>query len=209
LAGLILLILARTLRRWHSSDFFSRWSHSHWHFFFLGSAFLLLEVQNISKASVILGNTWEVNAVIVSGVLSMALLANLLTYKFPKIQVHFVYFALITTCLILYFVDLAQFAFLPYATKALVVGSLTTLPMLFSGIIFIRSFAIVVGKNEALGANLVGALVGALLQSVTFVTGIKALLLVVAGFYLLSMITMPTQLKQKKPSTQVAEAQVR
>jgi hypothetical protein len=205
LAGLIFLILVRTLRRWQSTDILSRWRHSHWHFFFLGSAFLLLEVQNISKASVILGNTWDVNAVIISGVLAMALLANWLAYKFPKIQVQFVYFALITTCLILYFVDLAQFAFLPYATKALVVGSLTTLPMLFSGIIFIRSFATVEEKNEALGANLVGALVGALLQSVTFVTGIKALLLVVAGFYMLSMLTMPTRLKQEKASMEIAK----
>ena len=207
LAGLILLILTRSLLQWHASDIFSRWSHSHWHFFFLGSAFLLLEVQNISKASVILGNTWEVNAVIVSGVLIMALLANWLAYKFPKIQVRYAYFALIMTCLILYFLDLAQFAFLPYATKALVVGCLTTLPMLFSGIIFIRSFAIVEGKNEALGANLVGAMVGALLQSVTFVTGIKALLLVVASLYFLSMLTMPTLLIQKKASMQKAKEQ--
>jgi spermidine synthase len=207
LGGLILLILVRTLRRWQSSDIFTHWRPTHWHFFFLGSAFLLLEVQNISKASVILGNTWDVNAVIVSGVLAMALLANWLAYKFPKIQVQFIYFALIVTCLILYFVDLAQFAFLPYMAKALVVGSLTTLPMLFSGIIFIRSFAIVEWRNEALGANLVGALVGALLQSVTFVTGIKALLLIVVGFYLLSMLTMPAQLMQKKASTQMAEEQ--
>jgi spermidine synthase len=84
LAGLIMLILARSLRRWQASGIISRWKRSHWHFFFLGAAFLLLEVQNISKASVVLGNTWIVNAVIVSGVLSMALLANWLAYKFPK-----------------------------------------------------------------------------------------------------------------------------
>ena len=53
------------------------WAGSNWHFFFLGAAFLLLEVQNISKSSVVLGNTWQVNAVIVSGVLVMILLANL------------------------------------------------------------------------------------------------------------------------------------
>jgi hypothetical protein len=47
------------------------------------------------------------------------------------------------------------------------VGCLTTLPMLFSGIVFIRSFATAARKDEALGANLIGALVGALLQSVT------------------------------------------
>jgi glucose uptake protein GlcU len=69
--------------------------------------------------------------------------------------------------------------------------------MLFSGIIFIRSFTAVKEKNNALGANLIGALVGALLQSITFIIGIKALLLVVAGFYLLSLLTAPDPSEQR------------
>ncbi len=205
LAGLTILILVRSLRKWQAGDVISRWRRSHWHFFFLGAAFLLLEVQNISKASVILGNTWYVNAVIVSGVLIMALLANWLAYKIKKIPVHYAYIALILTCIILYFVDLARFAFLPYALKALVVGTLTTLPMFFSGLIFIHSFAMVKGKDEALGANLIGALFGALLQSVTFVIGIKALLLVVAALYILSLFTRPGELTPEPGSSHAVE----
>ncbi len=191
LAGLMVLLMVRSYYHWQARGLVARWRRSHWHFFFLGAAFLLLEVQNISKASVALGNTWEVNAVIVSGVLVMILFANLLAYQFPRLPLGLVYFLLLGTCLGLYFVDLSRFAFLPYATKAVIIGGLTTLPMLFSGVVFIRSFAVVQRKNEALGANLIGALVGALLQTITFITGIKALLLVVAGFYLLSLITKP------------------
>jgi spermidine synthase len=194
LAGVMLLVLYRSSRKWQALDVITRWHRSHWHFFFLGAAFLLLEVQNISKASVVLGNTWETNAVIVSGVLVMALLANWIAHKFPRIRLGAVYMILIAISLTLYFVDLAQLAFLPYAAKVLVVGGLTTLPMLFSGIIFVRSFASAEGKDEALGANMVGSLVGALLQSITFIVGIKALLLIVAGLYLLSMLTRPRQL---------------
>src|SRR4030095_14454931 len=105
-----------------------RWSVSHWHFFFLGAAFLLLEVQNISKAAVVLGNTWEVNAVIISSILAMALLANWIAYKFPKLPIVLVYFLLVCTCLALYFIDLARFGFLPYPMKATIVGALTSLP---------------------------------------------------------------------------------
>jgi hypothetical protein len=86
-----------------------------------------------------------------------------------------------------------------------VVGGLTTLPMLFSGIIFVRSFASAEGKDEALGANMVGSLVGALLQSITFIVGIKALLLIVAGLYLLSMLTRPRQLKPARTLLQPGE----
>lgn len=191
LAMLMVLVLIYCRRYINISGLVRGWSRSHWHFFFLGAAFLLLEVQNISKASVALGNTWEVNAVIISGVLIMILLANLLDYRFPQFPLNLVYVLLIGTCIALYFLDLSKFAFLPYSTKAVIIGGLTTFPMLFSGIIFIRSFVMVERKDAALGANLIGALIGALLQSVTFVTGIKALLLIVAGLYLLSLLTKP------------------
>jgi spermidine synthase len=202
LAGLLLLLLVVYCRKYFNlRQLANEWQRSHWHFFFLGAAFLLLEVQNISKASVVLGNTWDVNAVIVSGVLVMILLANWLAARFPNLQLTTVYLALIATCLILYFIDLSRFAFLPYASKAAIVGGLTTLPMVFSGIVFIRSFAVVTGKDTALGANLIGALVGALLQSVTFITGIKALLLIVAGLYFFSMLTRPQVLEKELVST--------
>ena len=197
LGVLLFLLVIRYYYSLEAVGLIARWRRLHWHFFFLGAAFLLLEVQNISKASVVLGNTWEVNAVIVSGVLVMILGANLLAYKFPRFPLNITYVLLIASCIVLYFVDLSSFAFLPYTIKATFVGGITTLPILFSGIIFIHSFANIDGKSEALGANLIGALVGALLQSVTFMTGIKALLLVVAGFYLLSLLTRPRPLVSK------------
>lgn len=158
-------------------------TRSNWHFFLLGTAFMLLETQNISKASVVLGNTWLVNAVIVSGIMIMILASNLIATKFPRIPQNLSATGLIGTCVALYFVDLSSFAFLPFMTKAVVVGSLTTLPMLFSGLIFIDSFTKATHKDSALGANLMGALVGGALQSVTYIIGIKALLLVVAALY--------------------------
>jgi spermidine synthase len=193
LIGLVLILFVRSYRKWQAKTDLSFANRSFWHFAFLGAAFLLLEVQNISKASVVLGNTWQVNAVIISSILAVALVANWIAYRFPKLPLTLVYILLIGTALGLYFVDLASFGSLPYFTKAVIVGSLTSLPMLFSGIIFVRSFALTTDKSNALGANLIGALAGALLQSITFIIGIKALLLVVAGFYLLSLFTAPTQ----------------
>ena len=199
LAALMLILIYQGSRRMPKGTLFGGFTREHWHFFFLGAAFLLLEVQNISKASVVLGNTWEVNAVIVSGVLVMILAANLLVYRFPKVNLWIVYAALCITCLALYRLDLARFAFLPYTEKAPVVGGLTTLPILFSGIVFMRSFAVSERKDKALGANLIGALFGALTQSVTFATGIRALLLIVLVFYILAMLTRPRQAFSREP----------
>ena len=63
--------------------------------------------------------------------------------------------------------------------------------MAFSGIVFARSLIAAKDKDQALGANLLGALCGALLQSITFLTGIKALLLVVAALYVAAALTRP------------------
>jgi len=192
LAGLMVLLAVYSKFRLRVPGLIAGdWGRSHWHFFFLGAAFLLLEVQNISKASVVLGNTWLVNAIIISGILAMILLANLIAARFKKLPRNVVACGLIASCLALYFVDLSRLAFLPFATKAILVGALTTLPMFFSGIIFINSFARVKNKDLALGANLIGALAGGMLQSITFVTGIKSLLLIVAGLYVAAMLTRP------------------
>jgi spermidine synthase len=203
LIGLMIAVFIRSNKKWQSDIGLSDLNRSFWHFFSLGAGFLLLEVQNISKASVVLGNTWQVNAVIISSILIMALLANWIAYRFSKLPLPLVYSLLVGTCLVLYFIDLARFGFLVYPLKATIVGALTSLPMLFSGMVFIRSFALARDKSNALGANLIEALVGALLQSITFITGIKTLLIVVAGFYLLALFTKSSPSKTDEQAIQV------
>jgi SAM-dependent methyltransferase len=191
LAAALLGLFAVGMRVLGSPPIVRGWDRTQTHFALLGAGFMLLEVQNVSKAAVVLGNTWEVNAVIISGVLVMILVANALAGWARRLPAWPVYTALVGSCVGLYFVDLSRFAGLPYPTKAAAVGLLTSLPMLFSGLVFARSFAAADRKDAALGANLFGALVGGLLQSVTFVTGIKALLLIVAAFYLAAVVTRP------------------
>ena len=130
---------------------------------------------------------------IISGVLVMVLLANFLTPRLAAVPTAAVYGVLLATIAALYATDLAWFGFLPYAAKAVVVGGITTLPMMFSGVIFARSFSATPAKDRALGANLLGALVGAMLQTLSFVIGLKALLGIVAFFYVLSWGLWPVR----------------
>jgi spermidine synthase len=191
LAGLMGLLLYYSKRRLNLPLVSAAWQASDWHFFFMGAAFLLLEVQNISKASVVLGNTWVVSAVIISAILVMILLANLVVARAARLNMPLVFGLLVASCLGIYQIDLSTFAFLPYPLKAAIVGALTTLPMFFAGMIFIDSFARTPHKDRALGANLIGSLVGGMLQSLTFVIGIKALLLIVAGLYVAARLVRP------------------
>lgn len=165
------------------------WRVSEWHFFFLGAAFMLLEVHMIAKSAVALGSVWTVNAVIIGGIMAMILFANLIRAKVSNIPMGLVYVLLVGSSAGLYFVDLSAAAFLPYAQKVLIIAAVATLPMLFSGIVFIHSFNATPDKGRALGANLFGALVGGLLQSLTFITGMQFLMLLVAALYLTAVLT--------------------
>ncbi|MCB2227439.1 MAG: methyltransferase domain-containing protein [Desulfarculaceae bacterium] len=189
LAGLMTLLFFHAYRRFGGQGIARHWERSHWHFFFLGAAFLLLEVLNISRAAVVLGNTWWVNSVIISGVLGMILLANLIALRWPAMNLSGVFAALFVICIGLYFMDLTVFAGLPIWLRAIAVGGLTCLPLFCSGIIFIQSFAKAELKNEALGSNLLGAMCGALVQWMSFLTGFKTLMLVILAFYLLAYFT--------------------
>jgi len=160
------------------------WARPEWHFFFLGAAFMLLEVLMISKSVLVMGNVWTVNAVVIGGILGMILLANLIKAKWHGIPVRLAYGLLLAACLALYVFDLATLTEWPFAQKVTALAILASCPMLFSGIIFIDSFDRAPDKARALGANLFGALIGGLLQTMTFVTGLQFLLLVVAGLYL-------------------------
>lgn len=200
LAGLMPVLLLYAKYRSGAQTMIGSWKRSELHFALLGAAFLLLEVQNISKASVVLGNTWLVNAIVISGILCMILFANVISTRFPRIPLALVGGGLLGSCFALYMIDLSTFAFLPYPLKALIVGGLTTVPLLFSGIIFARSFAATESRHRALGANLLGSIFGGILQSLTFVIGIKALLLVVAGLYAAALWCAPAPRRSTSPS---------
>jgi len=62
-----------------------------WHFFFLGGAFLLIEFKSITQLALLFGSTWIVNAVAVSAVLLMVLLANLMVSRARRLNVTVLY----------------------------------------------------------------------------------------------------------------------
>ncbi len=156
------------------------------HFFCLGAGFLLLEVQNVSKASLLFGATWAVNAFIISAILLMAFLSTLfVVWARPgRTALAVAWLLLLATLLANYFLPLDVLNRLPFAGKVALASAFLTSPVFFSGIVFSTSFARVEGKSAALGANLLGAIVGGMLESLSFVVGVRALLLVAGFFYL-------------------------
>ena len=165
---------------------------SDWHFFALGAAFLLLEVQTVSRATLLFGMTWIVNAIVISAVLVMILLSNLVTWRWPHLPRGVTVASLAVTIALLALVPLDWFNTLNGSTKLVAASAFLTAPVFFAGLIFIRSFATCTDKARALGSNLLGALVGGLLESVSFITGIRALVILVGLFYLVALRLRPS-----------------
>ncbi len=172
--GAVSLGLWRTFRRTQGPD---------WHFFALGAAFLLLEVQTVSRATLLFGMTWVVNAIVISAVLVMALLANLVAARAPRLPAWVANAGLAVSVAALAAVPLSVFNGLAWSVKLVAASAFLTAPVFFAGLIFVRSFAAADDKARALGSNLIGALVGGLLESLSFVTGLRALVVLVGAFY--------------------------
>lgn len=168
------------------------------HMFFLGAAFMLLEVKAIAKLALMFGSTWVVNSVVIASILFLILLANLLKYKFPQANFNWVYGLLIVSVLLDYFTP-PDFLSSAGSHSGLVVNIfIACLPVFFAAIIFVNSFSKVEKPNIALGANLFGAMVGGALEYLSMLTGIKFLALIVIALYGLSYLTINKTIYFKK-----------
>ena len=179
-----------------------RRSASTWHFFFLGAGFLLLETQMIGRLALYFGTTWLVNCVALSAILLVLVAANFVVARRKSGSLGVFYVLLLGSLL-------ANYAFpwsrLPYETHVIgtVLGAAYSLPVFCAGVIFAGSFRECVGKSSAFGANIVGAVLGGLAQNLSFVLGMKALLLVAAACYasagLCGLMDLPLVLQSKLP----------
>ncbi|RJP72760.1 MAG: hypothetical protein C4532_05640 [Candidatus Abyssobacteria bacterium SURF_17] len=183
--GLLMLISLVLVRRNFSGS-----KGMDWHFFFLGAGFLLIEVQNVSKLALLFGTTWIVNSIIIAAVLIMILLANYYVSRFAIRSFLPYYGWLALALLVIYFYPLGHLARFPFLSKAAISGVLLSLPVFFSGIIFAHSFSRSKQLDRCFASNLIGAMLGGMLECVSFVSGIKSLILLALVLYALSYATL-------------------
>jgi SAM-dependent methyltransferase len=161
-----------------------------WHFFWLGAAFMLLEVQAISKVALLFGTTWLVNSIVISVILLFILLSNLVAGKWPNLRREVAYVGLLVALALNFLIPTDALFVDSLMLRGLLATGLYCAPVFFAGLVFISSFRRMGYRAEAFGANLLGSLVGGLLLSLSYWTGIDALVLVAGLLYLLSFVTM-------------------
>lgn len=169
------------------------------HMFFLGAGFMLLETKGVTELSLLFGSTWIVNAVVIAAFLTMGLLANTFI-MFQSVSRSVAYTIL--------FLILAGGMFMPYlflgalppTAKVLASATLAGLPVFFSGLIFSRSFRDVTQPAQGLGINLLGAVVGGVLENLVMVGGTPILGVLALLLYGLSAACVPAKEVSAEPT---------
>ena len=164
-----------------------RFSSFHGHMFFLGAAFLLMEVYAINRLALLFGTTWLVSAVTIAVILSLIVAANLILMLFERVPYAFSYGGLVLCLLVGHQIDPSRVLGqgLPL-TLAYAFGLL--LPIFFAGLIFARSFGQAQVAGPALGANILGSVLGGWVEYATMAVGIRAMALLALVFYLASLL---------------------
>ncbi len=164
-------------------------SAGRWQLFFLGSAFMLLELAIIDRLSLVFGTTWIVNSICIFSVLTAIISANILIIKNPKVMpMEALYAGLIISLAVLYAVPVQTFNSLGMWVGGGAASLLSVIPVFFAGMIFSTSFANETKPRAGLAFNMFGAVIGGLCEYVGTYTGIRSLLLVAAFFYIVSFL---------------------
>jgi hypothetical protein len=162
--------------------------HPDGHFWFLGAAFLLVEFKTITELALLFGTTWFVNSLAISGILIMALCANLLVLKTKHINLGWAYGLLFTSLAVSFFFPLEWLAGFPDLTKAVLSTLLLSLPLFFAGLIFSESLRRAGETSRPMASNFSGSAVGGLLEYSSSFWGIKSLYIIAALLYAGAMV---------------------
>jgi len=159
--------------------------------FFMGAAFFLLETKSVVQFALLFGTTWFVNALVILGVLLVIFAAIETVRIFPDItsRTRGVLWGLLFISLLVSFI-VPTHALLQFSSPlrfALAV-MLAFVPIYIANLIFAQRFRDVSSSAFAFGINLLGALVGGLLEYTSLVLGYRNLTVMVMVFYGLALV---------------------
>jgi hypothetical protein len=171
--------------------------------FLLGASFMLVEVKSVTQLSLLFGSTLLVNAITISAILVLALIANLYVGRWRPTRLGPAFALLVAALLLDYLVPLDALTGQDVAVRALLGSLLTVLPILFAGVIFATLFASAASPAHAFGSNVLGALAGGMLEYLSMAFGFKALGIVVLALYLASWLALR---RRRRPAAAGASA---
>jgi hypothetical protein len=157
--------------------------------FFMGAAFLLIETENVVRFALLFGTTWFVNALVFGGILLSVLAAIEVSRRITIRNPAALYAALMGALLVAWLVQPSALLTLGVLPRFVVATLVAFFPIFLANVIFAQRFRDVGSSLTAFGANLLGAMVGGVLEYGALITGYHALIFIIAGLYALAGAT--------------------
>jgi len=158
----------------------------HFDLFLMGTAFLLLETKSVVSYALLFGTTWLVNSLVFIGILFSVYVAIEIVARTKQFNLFILYGLLLLSLMIAWIIPMS--ALLSYAPiiRFILATLITFTPILIANLIFAERFSDIAMSTQALGANLIGAVVGGLLEYSALAIGYEHFALIILVIYTLA-----------------------
>jgi hypothetical protein len=156
--------------------------------FFMGAGFLLLETKSVVQFALLFGTTWFVNALVFAGILLTVLIAIEVEQRTGVRKLTLLYPLLFVGLLIAGLVPGSWLLSLETVPRFFVATALAFFPVFIANLVFASRFRDTADPTTAFGANLLGAMVGGVLEYLSLITGYRGLLVIAALLYALAWV---------------------
>jgi SAM-dependent methyltransferase len=176
------------------------------HMFFLGAAFMLLETRSLVTFSLLFGSTWLVNSLVFFAILCSVMLAIVISNRFPLRPSPLMYGVLLAALILAYLVPQDAFLSLDFLPLRYGLASLVAfLPVFLANMVFAGSFkGTGPSADVAFASNLIGIMLGGMLEYASLLLGYRNLLIIVIAFYVVSALLL-----RRRRSATAPEAEAR
>ncbi len=171
--------------------------------FFLGAGFLLLELTTIARLTLVFGTTWLTSSMVINGILVMVYLANILVIRFKDFvekNQNLIYLLLGFSLFATKFIDIEPFLklFDNYYVSSFLLLVILIAPVLFAGLIFPIALTKCDSNAKAFTYNLLGAMLGGILEYLSYFWGNNGLVTISLILYLISFLFYYQYARPKK-----------
>src|SRR6266702_2072956 len=157
--------------------------------FFMGAAFMLLETKNIVQFALLFGTTWFVNALVTAGVLVAVFAAVEVSRRVEVRRPALLYAGLLAALVVAWAVPPSSLLSLSPLPRFVLAVIIAFAPVFLANMVFAQRFRDTGDSATAFGANLLGAMVGGILEYASLIVGYRWLIVFVAVLYGLAFLT--------------------
>src|SRR5205807_5142268 len=168
--------------------------------FFMGAASMLLETKHIVQFALLFGTTWFVNALVTAGVLVAVFAAVEVSRHVVIRRPALLYAALLAALIVAWAVPPSSLLSLSPLPRFFTAVIIAFAPIFLANMVFAQRFRDTADTGTAFGANLLGAMVGGVLEYASLIVGYRWLLVFVALLYGLAFLTGRRHLRIAGPA---------